>query len=158
MDRHPAYDDDFYAWTQDQARRLRDAAAERVNAPIDWENLAEEVESMERSEVRALGSALMWVIEHLLKLEHAPAADRRPGWEESVLTHRVAAWEEMEASPSLRGRIDLERRYQDARRFAARGMARDGLPESVLPDACPYTLEQVLDHDWWPVNRHGLED
>ncbi|MEI6558295.1 MAG: DUF29 family protein [Rhodospirillaceae bacterium] len=34
------YESDFYAWPQDQAARLKSAAAERVNIDLDWENLA----------------------------------------------------------------------------------------------------------------------
>ena len=45
-----AYDEDFYAWTQNQAQALRRAGAERNNAPVDWENVAEEIESMGRSQ------------------------------------------------------------------------------------------------------------
>lgn len=46
------YQEDFYAWTQEQAAALRAEAALRSNAPVDWENLAEEVESMGESEKR----------------------------------------------------------------------------------------------------------
>jgi Domain of unknown function DUF29. len=156
MDSRIGYEDDFYAWTQEQARLLREAARERLNTPIDWENLAEEVESMGRSDAKALGSALKRVIEHLLKLEYSPASDPRLGWRESVANHRIAAWEELDASPSLR-KIDIARAFQDARRLAVLGLARDGIPESTIPRDCTYTVEQVLDHDWWPVNRHGLD-
>jgi len=157
MDSRIGYDDDFYAWTQEQARLLREAARERINTPLDFENLAEEVESMGRSEARALASALMRVIEHLLKLEHSPVAEPRAGWRTSVLNHRIDAGEELEASPSLQRRIDLDRIYRNAARLAADGLSRDGVPADALPAECPYDLERLLDPDWWPVNRHGLD-
>ena len=156
MDRHPAYDDDFYAWTQDQARLLREAAAERTNTPIDWENLAEEVEGVGRSELSAVESALMRVMEHLLKLEFSPA-DPRAGWKASVIEHRARAVKDLKASPSLRNRIDLEGEYRTARELAALGLARDGVRVEDLPEDCPYVLDRLLDRAWWPANRHGLE-
>ena len=55
-----AYDEDFYAWTQAQAQEIRRAGAERLNAPIDWENVAEEIESMGRSESRSTAGSRCW--------------------------------------------------------------------------------------------------
>ena len=49
MDSRIGYDTDFLAWTEEQARLLREASRERINTPIDWENVAEEIESMGRS-------------------------------------------------------------------------------------------------------------
>ncbi|WP_448189054.1 DUF29 domain-containing protein [Azospirillum sp. sgz301742] len=152
-----AYDEDYYAWTQEQARLLREAATTRINMPLDFENLAEEIESMGRSDARALSSALMRVIEHLLKLEHSTAADPRAGWRRSVVNHRIDAEEELETSPSLRGRIDLGRIHRNALRLAANGLECDGVSAKALPPECPYTLDQILDHDWWPANRHALD-
>ena len=45
-----AYDDDFFAWTQEQARLLR---AGELTA-VDVENLAEEIESVGRSDRREI--------------------------------------------------------------------------------------------------------
>ena len=152
-----AYGEDFYAWTQDQGRRLREAGASRVNVPVDWENVAEEIESMGRSELSAVESALTRVMEHLLKLEFSPAQEPRNGWAASVVEHRARLAKDLKASPSLRGRIDLEDDYRTARRLAGLGLQRDGVPKGELPETCPYTLEQLLDEDWWPANRHGLD-
>src|SRR2546421_9988813 len=96
-----AYDLDFYEWTQEQARVLREAASARVNLPIDWENVAEEIESMGRSDLSAASSQLARVIEHLLKLEYSPAREPRAGWEDSVALHPVQAEGILADSPSL---------------------------------------------------------
>ncbi|MEI6984920.1 MAG: DUF29 domain-containing protein [Rhodospirillaceae bacterium] len=152
-----SYETDYYAWTQDQARRLREAAALGANLPLDFETLAEEVESMGRSSARAVVSALTRIIEHLLKLEYSPAVAPRDGWEDSVNIHRDHAQRELADSPSLYGRIDLPGAYLRALTFASRGLARDGTPLCGLPTTCPYSFEQILDIDWWPINRHGLE-
>lgn len=151
------YDEDVYQWSLEQAAALRRAAASGTNLPVDWENVAEEIESVGRSDLKSLNSALMRVVEHLLKLEYSPAADPRAGWEESVDNHRYQAEEEIKASPSLRGRADVAGAYAEGRRRAARGLARDGVDATDLPVDCPYDLERLLDRDFQPVNRHGLE-
>lgn len=156
MDSRIGYDADFLAWTEEQARLLREASRERINASIDWENVAEEIESMGRSEVRAVESALVRVIEHLLKLEFSPVADPRNGWKASVAEHRGRVQRDLKASPSLRGKIDIDDVYTTARSMALYGLARDGLTNDDLPSECPYTLDQLLILDWWPANRHGL--
>ncbi|GLR79770.1 DUF29 domain-containing protein [Azospirillum oryzae] len=156
MDSRIGYDTDFLAWTEEQARLLREASRERINTPIDWENVAEEIESMGRSELRAVESALVRVIEHLLKLEHSPAADPRDGWKASVIEHRGRIRRDLKASPSLRGKIDLPDIFETAQPVAAHGLGRDGEAAGALPIECPYSLDQLLDTGWWPTNRHGL--
>jgi hypothetical protein len=157
MGKLAAYDEDVYLWSVQQATALREAAAAGSNLPVDWENVAEEIESVGRSELHALESALTRVIEHLLKLEYSPAVDPRAGWRTSVLKHRIRAVGELEDSPSLRGRLRSARVYRDGAKLAADGLRRDGIGQEALPDECPWTPEQLLDEDFWPVNRHGLE-
>ena len=152
------YDEDFYAWTMEQATRLREAAASGANLPLDWENLAEEIESMGRSDFRGVRSFMIRIVEHLLKLEYSPAADPRNGWRESVGNARTEANLILDDSPSLQRRVDeaLALTWKDGRRHAAEGLERDGGGDRELPKDCPYTAEQVLDPGWWPENRHGL--
>ncbi len=157
MDSRIGYDTDYLAWTEEQARLLREAARERSNTPVDWEHVAEEIEGMGRSEMRAMESALVRVIEHLLKLELSPTAAPRNGWKASVSEHRGRLRRDLKASPSLHGRVDLPDVYETARPVALYGLACDGVTEGDLPAHCPYRLEQLLDPTWWPANRHGLE-
>jgi hypothetical protein len=46
------YDQDFFLWTQEQAAALR--RAKDSNLPLDWENLAEEIECLGKSDRREL--------------------------------------------------------------------------------------------------------
>ena len=59
------YDEDFVRWSEEQSRALREAARSGVNLPLDWENLAEEVESLGRSQRRELRSRIAVILEHL---------------------------------------------------------------------------------------------
>src|SRR4051794_687712 len=78
------YDQDFIAWSKHQAEALRKAAHTSSNQALDWENLAEEVESLGASERRVLHSQVQRVIRHLLKLEYSAALGPRRGWFETV--------------------------------------------------------------------------
>ena len=44
----------FALWSAQQAEALRSAAREHSNAPLDWENLAEEIEGL------GLRNAALW--------------------------------------------------------------------------------------------------
>ena len=76
------YDTDIYAWSQRQGGLLRRlAAGERVNdADLDWPNIAEEIETVGRSERAAVASHIAIIIEHLIKLQASPASEPRAGW------------------------------------------------------------------------------
>jgi len=147
------YETDFHAWTENQAAALRRNATERLNlaAEIDWDHLAEEIESLGRNELRSMEGALMRIIEHLLKLRFSPAHDPRAGWLESVAVHRTEFQALSEDNPGLVRRVRLPVVYRRARTIAASSLEqRDGLPKSTLPDVCPYTLEQIAADDWYP--------
>lgn len=153
------YDEDFYAWTMEQAARLRDAGASRTNLPLDWENLAEEIESMGRSDRRGIESRLARIIEHLLKLELSPSENPRRGWKRSVNQQRQALRGLLQESPSLKAKLDelFAAAWGWGRQSGAYGLEEDGILDDQLPAECPYTADQVLDSGWWPANEHGLD-
>jgi hypothetical protein len=158
------YDKDFYAWTQEQARVLRQAAADRLNVPLDLENLAEEVEGMGRAERRAVESALACIVEHLLKLEFSPAADPVQGWRRTIRRERRKLERLLEENPSLatqeRLEAALKKAWPDAADEAAGSMEDYGEAAAVatMPTECPYGLEQIRDVKWFPLDRYGVED
>ncbi|HEY0833795.1 MAG TPA: DUF29 domain-containing protein [Azospirillum sp.] len=156
MPARPAYDEDFYAWTQEQARLLREAARERVNTPIDWQNIAEELDIMGGQVKDAIWSHLATVIEHLLKLEHSPDPYPRRKWRISVQKARRHLESKLEDHPSLKGwpATVLPKAWLDG---CADAIQDDSVDPDALPEDCPYTLDQIRDPNWWPANRHGLE-
>ena len=152
------YDVDFYRWTQEQAALLRQVPGERINLPIDWDHAAEEIEDMGRGDLRAVNSRIGVILEHLLKLEHSPAVDPRDGWIETVARCRADVSRILDDSPSLRRKLPERwpKEYALARRSAVRGLARDGIGAEAIPLDPFCTVDQAIDPDWWPVNRHGL--
>jgi hypothetical protein len=154
------YRTDYYAWTKDQAAKLRALAAARVSATLDLENLAEEIESLGRSDWRAARSQAQRVIEHLLKLEFSPAREPRSEWVDSIDQARDELADLL--TPILRRDIedDIATTFERGRREAAKGLRRHGERGSrqALPSTCPYSLEQIASHGWYPKNRHGIVD
>jgi hypothetical protein len=144
------YERDFYGWTQAQAAALRRAAAERVNlaAPVDWLNLAEEVESMGREQAAKLRSSLRLLLMHLLKWRHQPNLQSR-SWSNTIGRERDHIEECLLDNPGLKPRLAelLGPAYALARREA---MRETGLPLRNFPDCCPWPLEQVMQDEWLP--------
>ncbi len=144
------YEEDFVRWTEQQSRALREAAGIGTNLPLDWENLAEEVESLGRSERRELRSRLAVILEHLLKLEHSPATDPRRGWIETVARERSQIELLLEDSPSLRDEVGamIARASSRAADLTARLLRLQG--ENVGNLSPPtFTDDQILG-DWYP--------
>ena len=140
------YAEDFYLWTQQQAALLRTGKWQE----LDYENLAEEIESMGRSEKRELGNRLEVLLTHLLKWQYQPEG-RREGrsWEDTIWEQRRQLVALLQDSPSLRHEIGprLTQHYPAARRKARRDTR---LPDATFPTTCPWRMEQVLDEEFWP--------
>ena len=141
------YDTDFYAWTQAQAAALR---AKKWLA-LDVDNLAEEIESLGRSDRRAITHQLERLLLHLLKWVYQPdqRARRGRGWRGSVRQARTAIADLLEESPSLRDypaqRVALA--YRRARQQSA---IQTGLPLATFPETRAWSSAQLLDEDFWP--------
>ena len=146
------YDRDFVLWTEEQSARLR--SAEGLNLPLDWRNLAEEIESLGKSDRRELTSHVTRILRHLLKLAVSPAAAPRAGWQESIEDSRGEIQILLDDSPSLRREVDELIRKQSpvAAKRAAADLARQGEPtEKVWArlESGRFTAEEVLG-DWYP--------
>src|SRR5690242_600857 len=92
------YDQDFVTWAEQQAKAIRRAAAERVNTsePIDWENVAEEIESLGKEQLHRLDSAYVVLLHHLLKWRFQPRRRSR-SWQLTIAEQRRRVRKVMEA-------------------------------------------------------------
>jgi Domain of unknown function DUF29 len=145
------YDTDLALWAKSQARALRDAGRSRTNLPIDWENVAEEIEALAKSQTRELASRVRTIIVHLLKLQASPATEPRGGWRETVIEQRSEIERVIEDSPSLRQSVDavIAREIGPARRQVALALADHGEVPRVDLESTDYTEADVLG-DWLP--------
>lgn len=132
------YDTDFFHWTQDMARRLRD----RDTAALDWENIAEEIESMGKRDYRALVNRLETLLTHLLKWRYQTERRSR-SWASTIHTQRGRIEKIVADSPSFRTRItgELPDAYLGAVRQAS---IETRIPEGNFPTARPWTFETAL--------------
>jgi hypothetical protein len=145
------YDQDLVLWTEEQARELRAAANAGWNAPIDWENVAEEIESLGRSERHALASHIALVIEHLLKLQVSPATEPARGWRDTIRRARAEIERRLEDSASLRRETAgiVAQEANRVRRLVRSNLQDYGEQPLIDLETISYTEAQVLG-DWLP--------
>ena len=143
------YESDFYEWTQQQARLLR----ERRFDDLDLENLVDEVETVGRSDKRQIESRLEVLLAHLLKWKYQPGGRGGGGWIATIFEQRGRLDRLIEDSPSLRHffRQSVAKTYLAARLLAAK---ETGIAIGLFPEVCPFTPEQVLDLEFFPEDKN----
>jgi hypothetical protein len=136
------YESDILIWSERQAALLRRrAAGELVNeGELDWTNIAEEIESVGRSELHGVESLLVQALRHMLKAEAWPLSRDAPVWRADAIDFRQQAARQF--VPSMLQRIDVARLYRHALR--AMPDTIDGQPPLPVPDVCPVTLDEML--------------
>jgi len=138
------YEQDFYGWTQEQAALLR---AGRLS-DLDIDNLIEEIETMGRSEKRAIESRLTVLLMHLLKWKYQP--DRRGrSWTLTIVGQRLKLNRVIKDNPGLKSQISdiLCNAYEIAKVNAYKETKID---EDVFDIDCPWTFEQIMDSGFYP--------
>lgn len=138
------YEKDFYAWTIHNADLIRHGKFSEV----DIEHVAEEIESMGRSDKRELVNRLAILMAHLLKWRFQ-SERKGVSWEITIRNQRIEIIDLLEDSPSLKHELNQKvgRAYEKAILFA---MEETKLGERTFPKKCPFTLEQCLDFNFFP--------
>jgi hypothetical protein len=148
----PLYEEDFPLWAERQAELLRAGQFDE----LDLDNLIEEVEDLSRRERDMVESHVETIVEHLVKLTLSPAARPRRGWLVTVDKQRAKLARKLTTTLRTHLETELPALYAGLRRPVARQLEKDGLQPNALAPVCPYTLDQILDPDWYPDNVHGL--
>lgn len=144
-ERGPSYEEDFAAWAFYQAMLVR---SNRLHL-LDRHWIAEELDSLGRGEYRTLRSALMRVMQHMLKWDHQPER-RSNSWVRSIRNHRRIVEQQWDENPSLRPRQAevIAVAYEEAVDEAAK---ETGLSEKTFPPTCPYSWDEMYSErkfDW----------
>jgi Domain of unknown function DUF29 len=138
LDKPSLYDTDYVAWLEEQVAHLR---AGRISA-LDVDNVAEELESLMRSQRQQLENRLEVLILHLLKWGHQPdqRSNRRRA---SVAEQRARIRRLLRDSPSLKRSLEEAARevYPEAVEQAA---IETQLSETAFPSRLPYAVEQIF--------------
>lgn len=138
------YEEDFFAWTQEQAAKLRT----RTHNDIDWDNLAEEIESVGLRELREIREWYAQLLEHLLLWEAKPHR-RCHSWQTAIGEARIFIDGKFELSPSLfeQASQTVDLAYGDILQLLP---LRHPDLESELPEFCPWSVEQLADYSFMP--------
>ncbi len=136
------YERDFYSWSLEQARLIREGRWDG----IDRENVAEEIASLGREQFNKLESALRILMLHVLKWDHQPTKRSR-SWVLSIETQRLEIEDVLGDNPGLKPRVAeaIRRAYRKARLEAAR---ETGLEKDAFPPVCPYELTDFTDRSF----------
>lgn len=139
------YESDYHQWLSEMVMLIKNRQFEQ----LDYDNLQEELEALGRSEKRAVESLLEQVLIHLLLYqywltEHEYNANH---WQAEIVTFRNQINRYLD-SKTLRNYLEqrLPKIYSDAIKVVK---AKSGL--TILPWECPYSFEQILDSDYFPL-------
>lgn len=136
------YDVDVFAWSDRQARLLRQhAAGERLNDVPDWPHIIEEIEAVGQSQVDAIESLLFQAFLHELKADAWPEARDVPSWRGDARGFRAQA--RRKYRPSMRQKIDVAGIYADA--LSALPESLDGQLPQAVARTCELTLDDLMD-------------
>ncbi|MGV0026744.1 DUF29 domain-containing protein [Phormidesmis priestleyi] len=138
------YDADFYAWTQEQAKLLRNKQWDQV----DLENIIEEIESLGRQERSELRNRLTVLLGHLLKWQFQPDM-RSKSWRLTIREQRRQIRDHIQENPSLKPYIPeaMHKAYQGGVILAAK---ETSLEMEAFPESCPYGFEEAIDDPFLP--------
>ena len=141
---------DFYTWARRQADLMRSGLFEK----IDVANLIEEIETLGRSDAAALESAYRLICLHQLERLVQPQRASRRSWTNTIIRERLHAARVLRDNPGLKTKRQalFESAYADARKEAA---GETGLSLSVVPEAAPFTLAQIMDEAYWAEPAGG---
>lgn len=142
------HEQDFYAWTQQQAALLQTGRF----AELDVRYLIEELQSMGASEKRELVSRLEILLMHLLKWQYQPALQCR-SWLLTIEEQRLQLEDHLQDNPSLKNPEFLQTCVDKAyRRALVLAEKETGLPRATFPKTCPYELAKIMDCKFYPAS------
>jgi Domain of unknown function DUF29 len=145
------YETDYVHWIETTLAFLR----AQDYSQVDWENLLDEIEDLSRRERQSLESNLVILLLHLLKWQllkwQNQSESRSSSWKGSIVEHRRRIRKSIKQSPSLN--LYLQDRFAEAYADAVeQAMAETDLPRGAFPLECSYSIAQVLDADFLPMD------
>jgi hypothetical protein len=141
----PTYEGDVVAWANEQARRLRAGEFHR----LDIEHIADEIESVGKTEQQELVNRMALLIGHLLKWQFQPS-HRSRSWENTIREQRTRCQRRLKKTPSLRPMLTDEE-WADEMWADGVSIARQETGMENFPETRAWDLEaEVLRDDWLP--------
>ncbi len=145
------YETDFYAWTLEQSKLLKEGDFKQ----LDIINLVEEVESLGKQQRQELRNRLGVLIGHLLKWDYQ-SEKRSKSWRVTIREQRREILRLLQENPSLKPYLEeaILYAYESGLDLVARETPLD-YPD--LPESCLYTSEQLFDPEF-PSNLNEPQE
>jgi hypothetical protein len=143
------YEVDDSLWLEETIALLK----ERKFDALDLENLIEELEDLGSEKKFRAASFLQQIIRHFLLLQFW-AKEReynRGHWKAEVVNFK----NQLKRYLTTNLRKYLEKEFDNIYEDAVNYVRQKTENEVNLPDICPYTLENLLDRDWFPPEENG---
>lgn len=138
------HDQDFFAWTQQQAQFIKDKALDK----LDLTYLFEEIESMGNQNKTELKNRLTVLLMHLLKWKYQPEF-KGNSWFLTIANQRIDIKDLILDNPSLKHYLpDLFNAAYS--RSILKASLETGINKHVFPEQPDWTIEQVLDDEFFP--------
>jgi hypothetical protein len=137
------YKSDYLAWYEMTLEQIKN---DQLN-DLDLDSLSEVLENLVRDTKRSGESYLRQIIIHLLLIEYWEAESiNRRHWAAEIVNFRNEL--ETDMTRNLRKYLNEEKEnnYQKAIKYV---IAKTGLKKNTFPEQCPYTLEQLINDDWF---------
>ncbi|MDM3855775.1 MAG: DUF29 domain-containing protein [Aphanizomenon gracile PMC649.10] len=137
------YKSDYLAWYEMTLEQIKN---DQLN-DLDVDSLSEVLENLVRDTKRSGESYLRQIIIHLLLIEYWEAESiNRRHWAAEIVNFRNEL--ETDMTRNLRKHLNEEKEnnYQKAIKYV---IAKTGLKKNTFPEQCPYTLEQLINDDWF---------
>jgi hypothetical protein len=140
------YDQDFYAWTQQQVDLLKTGQWKQV----DIENLIEEIESLGKQQRQELRNRLGMLLGHLLKWRYQPE-ERSKSWFYTIREQRREIQLHLKENPSLKPYLAeaIEIGYEQGLNLVGK---ETPLNPDQLPQVCPFSEFEIFDE---PIELKG---
>ncbi|PZU94873.1 MAG: DUF29 domain-containing protein [Pseudanabaena sp.] len=134
---------DFYSWAHQQSDLLRQGQFDR----LDLSHVIEELTDLGNRHYDQLESRLMQLVAHLLKWQ-VQHWRRSNSWRATIRVQRTSIDKLLRRNSGLKSRLDeaLSESWSEARDLA---IAETDLPDENFPDVCPFSLEEILNPDFW---------
>lgn len=146
------YDEDIYAWAEEQAAALRRLAGLRgLPNDLDLEHVVEEIADVGLSELNGAKSFIRNILTHLLLSAVDPEATAVRHWGSEIITWQSDLRDRL--TPAMRRKIEIDVLWSNAQRAAAAHLADYYDGREVEPivrlaklrdTVCPFSLDDLM--------------
>ena len=139
------YELDQYAWLEESIKEIRSGVMPALDCIVDY------LDEMTDGIKGGLDSQMTRLLAHLLKWEYQPEK-RTTSWSQSIFGDRASIRSHAK-NTNLKKYLatELEDNYKEGRKWAAK---ETKLNLNAFPTECEYSMEQLLDSDFFP----GIKD